>query len=430
MAARQNLSGAAFSSPVTVPTPAFGDSSTIVPNTAWVANAIDGVGTISTAGGTTTTLTAAQASTAVVVVTGTLTSNAVIVVPNNIVMTVCNRTTGAFSLTIKTAAGTGVVIGQGYNRNLLADGTNVVFEQTDFGGVTGGSIDATSIGATTPSSGVFTSILSASFSMNGAAGSYRGFYWQTAFSARVSMQVDGTTESGANAGSNFQFNVFSDTGALLSTPINITRATGLVSMFNVGITGGAINSTPLGGTTPAAGAFTSLAASGAVSGAGFTAYMASPPAIGGTAPAAGGFTSLAASGTVSGNGFINYLASPPAIGGTAAAAGTFTTLASTGHALRSTATGLTAAGTTQPTALALTKTINVITTTAVSTGVMLPNGGIGAEYIIINRGANTLSIYPPGSGVIDALAASAATTTATLTTKRFVQVTATQYYTA
>jgi hypothetical protein len=77
------------------------------------------------------------------------------------------------------------------------------------------------------------------------------------------------------------------------------------------------------------GAFTTLSASGAVSGVGFSNYLASPPAIGGTAAAAGAFTTLSASSTVSGVGFSNYLASPPAIGGTAAAAGTFTTLTAT-----------------------------------------------------------------------------------------------------
>lgn len=60
----------------------------------------------------------------------------------------------------------------------------------------------------------------------------------------------------------------------------------------VAITGGTINSTPIGGTTPSTGAFTTLSASSTVSGAGFTAYMASPPAIGGTAAAAGTFTTL------------------------------------------------------------------------------------------------------------------------------------------
>jgi len=72
-----------------------------------------------------------------------------------------------------------------------------------------------------------------------------------------------------------------------------------------------------------------LAVSSTVSGAGFTAYFASPPAIGSTAASTGAFTTLSASSTVSGTGFSTYLASPPAIGGTAAAAGTFTTLGGT-----------------------------------------------------------------------------------------------------
>lgn len=58
---------------------------------------------------------------------------------------------------------------------------------------------------------------------------------------------------------------------------------------------------PIGSSTPNSGVFTTLAASGAVSGAGFTAYFASPPAIGGTTPAAATFTNVTATNaTVSG----------------------------------------------------------------------------------------------------------------------------------
>ena len=80
----------------------------------------------------------------------------------------------------------------------------------------------------------------------------------------------------------------------------------------------------IGGTTPAAGAFTTLSATSTVSGAGFTAFAASPPSIGNTAPAAGAFTTLSATSTVSGAGFTAWAASPPAIGGTTPAGGRFT----------------------------------------------------------------------------------------------------------
>jgi hypothetical protein len=92
-------------------------------------------------------------------------------------------------------------------------------------------------------------------------------------------------------------------------------------------TSGSMSGVPVSGSS---GSFTTLAASGAVSGNGFTAYLASPAAIGSTAPNTGAFTTLSASSTVSGTGFSNYLASPPAIGGTAANAGTFTNLTASG----------------------------------------------------------------------------------------------------
>ena len=95
------------------------------------------------------------------------------------------------------------------------------------------------------------------------------------------------------------------------------------------ISGGTIDNASVGATTASTGAFTTLSASSTVSGAGFSTYLASPPAIGGTAAAAGAFTTLSASSTVSGTGFSTYLASPPAIGGTAPAAGAFTTLTAT-----------------------------------------------------------------------------------------------------
>jgi len=96
------------------------------------------------------------------------------------------------------------------------------------------------------------------------------------------------------------------------------------------VTFGGLQNTPVGNTTANTGAFTTLSASGAVSGPGFSTYLASPPAIGSTAAGSGAFTTLSASGAVSGSGFSTYLASPPAIGGTTAAAGNFTALASSG----------------------------------------------------------------------------------------------------
>jgi len=74
--------------------------------------------------------------------------------------------------------------------------------------------------------------------------------------------------------------------ALLGGALGVT---GLITA-TAGVAG-ALNGS-IGATTPSTGAFTTLSASGAVSGVGFSNYLAAPPAIGGTTPAAGTFTSL------------------------------------------------------------------------------------------------------------------------------------------
>jgi hypothetical protein len=83
---------------------------------------------------------------------------------------------------------------------------------------------------------------------------------------------------------------------------------------------------PIGSTTPSTGAFTTLSASGAISGNGFINLFANNPAIGSVTPSTGAFTTLSASGAVSGTGFTNRFASPGPIGNTAASTGAFTTL--------------------------------------------------------------------------------------------------------
>ena len=150
------------------------------------------------------------------------------------------------------------------------------------------------VGATTPSTGAFTT-LSASSTVSG-----------TGFSTYLASPpaIGGTA---AAAGS---FTTLAASSTVSGTGFSTYLA----------------SPPAIGGTAAAAGAFTTLSASSTVSGTGFSTYLASPPAIGGTAAAAGAFTTLSASSTVSGTGFSTYLASPPAIGGTTPAAGTFTTV--------------------------------------------------------------------------------------------------------
>ena len=180
-------------------------------------------------------------------------------------------------------------------------------------------------GAATPIvSLVLNNIQGTSFSGNAATAT-------TATSATTATNATNTaiTNDAATAVSVYPTWVTANTGNLpqktTSASLSFVPSTGVLSATGFS---GPHNGT-VGATTPNTGAFTTLSASSTVSGAGFSTYLASPPAIGGTAAAAGSFTTLSASSTVSGAGFSTYLASPPAIGGTAAAAITGTTITAT-----------------------------------------------------------------------------------------------------
>ena len=64
-------------------------------------------------------------------------------------------------------------------------------------------------------------------------------------------------------------------------------------------------------------------------------------------------------------------------------------------------TDLTATGSTSSDALALTSVFNQVSTTAASTGVMLPSTEMGEDIVVANDGANTLTVYPQSGSTID-----------------------------
>jgi hypothetical protein len=88
------------------------------------------------------------------------------------------------------------------------------------------------------------------------------------------------------------------TSAIQYTPVtgwtcyaSLATTTGTLAQF---ATGGAINPASTGATTPGSGSFTTLVASGGISGTGFNNLFASPPNIGAVAAATGKFTTLQA----------------------------------------------------------------------------------------------------------------------------------------
>jgi len=68
-----------------------------------------------------------------------------------------NNTTGSQSITVKTSAGTGITVPTSRKAHLYVDGTNVI-QMFDFVDINGGAIDGTSVGATSASTGAFTTL--------------------------------------------------------------------------------------------------------------------------------------------------------------------------------------------------------------------------------------------------------------------------------
>jgi hypothetical protein len=97
--------------------------------------------------------------------------------------------------------------------------------------------------------------------------------------------------------------------------------------------------------------------------------------------------------------------------------------------IASVATGLTAAGTTQATALSLTADANFVSTVGASSGVQVYNGVIGDSCFIVNDGgANPLTVYPPTGGKFNNLATNAGFTLATNTPVWVIKITATRWF--
>jgi hypothetical protein len=120
--------------------------------------------------------------------------------------------------------------------------------------------------------------------------------------------------------------------------------------------------------------------------------------------------------------------------------GTLTSVTSTGNVsganiiassyhIRSVGTGISAAGTVQGNATAITKEISVVSTVATDAGVRLPTAVAGMVLNIVNTSANSLKVYPATGGLINTLATNAAFTQPAGGTLQFISTSATQWYT-
>lgn len=112
-----------------IDTPPLGDNDKSPVNSEWVQQTIGGVLNKSVAGNSDVALTAVEAGHGILILTGAITGNIALVVPASPTRgwKVRNYTTGAFSITVKTAAGTGVVAAQAADTPVYTDGTDVLY---------------------------------------------------------------------------------------------------------------------------------------------------------------------------------------------------------------------------------------------------------------------------------------------------------------
>ena len=120
--------------------------------------------------------------------------------------------------------------------------------------------------------------------------------------------------------------------------------------------------------------------------------------------------------------------------------GTLTSLSSSGNItganiisttnhLFSVATGISAAGSTQGTATAISKDFNVVSTVASGAGVVFPAAVAGMRFTVLNTSANALLVYPATSGVINSLATNAAYSQPAGARLDYIATSTTQWYT-
>jgi len=161
-----------------------------------------------------------------------------------------------------------------------------------------------------------------------------------------------------------------------------------------------------------------------------------------TAPATGSTLTLVEGSTLATSGaFSTTLTATAATNVTLPTTGTLTTLAGTETLTNKTLTtpalngavvdnnnAVSAAGSTQAGATALTVDYNVVTTVGASAGVKLPTGTAGRRIVIVNKGANTLKIYPVTSSYIDGEAINAAISVAANGSIELMASSTTQWY--
>jgi len=104
-------------------------------------------------------------------------------------------------------------------------------------------------------------------------------------------------------------------------------------------------------------------------------------------------------------------------------------IANTGYFIRSVSASVSAAGTVQGNATALTTEFNRVSTVTGGTGVVLPTAVAGMSIAIVNSSANSLLVYPATGAAINSLSTNVGYSHVTLATLQYIAISSTQWYT-
>lgn len=127
------LASPSFSGIPITPTASNGTNNNQIASTQFVQSAINSVLTKSVAGGVDVNISATEATNRVLILTGALTANTSVIFPTAAgIWTIVNNTTGAYTLTVKMAAGTSVAVAQNYADIVVSDAANMFQAVTDF----------------------------------------------------------------------------------------------------------------------------------------------------------------------------------------------------------------------------------------------------------------------------------------------------------
>lgn len=205
---------------------------------------------LNVAGSSNITETSSQAQNIIQQFTGVLTGNIAVIVPNTVQLYVCNNlTTGPYTITVRTSAGTGIIVPQGNSSILYCDGTNVdnAFTASVSGNLTlnNGSatspslnfVNSLSTGLYSPGTGVFSATANGTEVMQFSAQTSAVNYFGVVASATGSAVALGA------AGSDTNINI-----------VFVPKGSGFVSLGN-------LDSTIIGANIPDAITGTTITAS-------------------------------------------------------------------------------------------------------------------------------------------------------------------------